>query len=334
MSKRKPKMSIGGSPPQEPDELIKRASRGDDAASQTPCAKIATDSENWKENLELDTRSEQAIITRITNADKQQSELLTRTVKAVRARLSGAAATQQQQRQVDWLVQSWLICCEADEIFIESLNPWGTDQAQALDNLNAAHYRLLEAIVELATVRRQASTADRESPLERPSRETRSGLDCAGPLAGQAATPATRTPGALDSRGGATRQRDSPGGKPARERGAKSMNYRDDLDLAARREQSCIARILYQDRMSPNMKVKEALILEMRTLKAKLDGPAPGLLRCMLVDRIVISILQCVCVDVRYTEWSSCDQRLSAPAHHRIDSTLRIVGWSPRPRHS
>ena len=72
-----------------------------------------------------------------------------------------------------------------------------------------------------------------------------------------------------------------------------------------------------------NREIREALSLEIRSLKAKLDGPSPDLLECMLVDRIVISMLQCAYLDISLSEWESCDRRLAPRARHRTESAHR-----------
>ncbi len=88
--------------------------------------------------------------------------------------------------------------------------------------------------------------------------------------------------------------------------------------MATRSEQVWLVLIAGENR-----KIREALSLEMHFLKAKLDGPSSDLLDCMLVDRIVMSMLQCAYLDISFSEWESCDRRLAAHARHRPESAHR-----------
>ena len=144
------KFSIGGSNPEYLDELIQQGRQGEDAACSALRSELATNSKLWKATGKLAAGCEQEIIDRMAGTDNQKRKSLTRQTKALKARLAGCVASHEEQRLVDWVVQSLLLAWEADTIYPESGECTRSYAVQALSNMVTANHRLFEATVELA----------------------------------------------------------------------------------------------------------------------------------------------------------------------------------------
>jgi len=319
MNVKQPKISTSELQPPDLDALIKRARLGDDVACSELRAELDANSEHWKKSLDLAARSEQAMIDRIADRNTQIREDLTRTLKTLKAELAVPSPTLREQQLVDWVVQSWLLCCEAEKIYTESADYDLTFAVQALNYMNSANHRLLSVIKELVTIRQLLSPFPRPVGAQRPSPGPRRAADPAGPVARLAEQSVPMPPRDLEPILKIAR----PGDDIAcNERGAEldanSKLRKSRLDLAAWSEQAWIALIAGQ-----NTQLREALSQEVRSLKDDLNGHSPTLLERLLVDRVAMSLLQCFYADVSYAEWESCGPRESKHALTRVDSAHR-----------
>jgi len=319
MNVKQPKISTSELQPPDLDALIKRARQGDDVACSELGAELDANFEHWKKSLDLAARSEQAMIDRIADRNTQLKEDLTRTLKTLKAELAVPSPTLREQQLVGWVVQSWLLCCEAEKIYTESADYDLTFPVQALNYMNSANHRLLSAIKELVTVRQLLSPAPRPLGAQRPAPGPRGAADPAGHLARLAEQSVPMSPRDLEPISKIARPGDDIACSERRaELDANSELRKSRLDLAAWSEQAWIALIAGQ-----NTQLRKALTQEVRTLKDDLNGHSPTLLERLLVDRVAMSLLQCFYAEVSYPEWESCSPRHSKHALMRMDFAHR-----------
>ncbi len=153
MNVRQPKIIKSASRLQERDELIKQTKRGDDRACCALDAELRGDAQLGRGSLDLAARSDQAIFGRLTDWDNTRRQTLTRQIEAMKVNLAGPSPTVQEQWLASLIAKNWLLCCEADQAYAEAARCNWSNSVEALENMKAAHHRLIESTKDLAAAR-------------------------------------------------------------------------------------------------------------------------------------------------------------------------------------
>ncbi len=313
MKVKKPKISMSPSQQRDHKEHSKRPDRGEDVAGDANLDRMI---EIARESFPSESMWGLGISAQDLTRGEQQKVPLAQALKYMEAEL--APRSHRELELVDWVLRCWVLSYEADGEYEDAVTNTNITPSQAREHMNAAHHRLLEAIHELATARRPVSPAPGDCGARQPPRGTRRGRDRAASPAGPATAPGPQPPGAADVRCSGATQGDLTCGQVAAGHGATTRYLTWWIEMVAWSEEGWISLIVRRDKT-----LSAALRLEVKALKAKLYGPAPGLLECMLVDRIVMDMLQAAYADRSYEEWKSSDLRISTPALHRMDFAHR-----------
>ena len=315
MNRRKLKISRNAAQPSDLVPLIQRAQYGDDDACSELAAELNTNIALWQGAAELAARSGQAIIDRIAGRGLQLRKALTRHVRSLTHELAESSGSLEERMQVDWVVQCWLLCCEADLIYMEAAAFTRKFAVLALKNMIAADHRFNQALLKLATAR----AGSRSCPL---LRDTEVESQAAAPdhspvcLTSPPKTPLTATPRVV------TKRRLDTQGSLLEELWdddeVESQGSEGGPDLIQQIEQAWINLI------SPGYPVlKEALQQGTRMLKQELCGDSPSPLERLMVDRLAIIHLQSFYADASYAQWESTDVRQGAHILRRLNATHR-----------
>ncbi len=316
VNRRKLKISRNAAQPSDLVPLIQRAQYGDDDACSELAAELNTNIALWQGAAELAARSGQAIIDRIAGRGLQLRKALTRHVRSLTHELAESSGSLEERMQVDWVVQCWLLCCEADLIYMEAAAFTRKFAVLALKNMIAADHRFNQALLKLATARALVPAAALSSGTlkssPRPQRRDHSPVCLTSPPK----TPLTATPRVV------TKRRLDTQGSLLEELWdddeVESQGSEEDPDLIQQIEQAWINLI------SPGYPVlKEALQQGTRMLKQELCGDSPSPLERLMVDRLAIIHLQSFYADASYAQWESTDVRQGAHILRRLNATHR-----------